>query len=55
MTTTALPDVLPVGLVVWLALSAATAHAGSPPSSWSAEVWPVEAAFREALQLWADE
>jgi hypothetical protein len=41
--------------VLWLALGAGAAHAASPPASLPAEVWPVEAAFREALQLWADE
>jgi hypothetical protein len=52
--TTALV-VLPLGLVVWLALGAGVTHAASPPASLPAEVWPVEAAFREAIQLWADE
>jgi hypothetical protein len=47
--------VLPVWLVVWVILGAGATHAGSPPSSRPAEVWPVEAAFREAIQLWADE
>jgi hypothetical protein len=52
--TTAL-FVLPVGLVVWWALGAGATHAASPPTSLPAEVWPVEVAFREAVQLWADE
>ena len=52
--TTAL-FVLLLGLVVWLASGAGTTHAASPPVSRPAEVWPVEAAFREAIQLWADE
>jgi hypothetical protein len=47
--------VLPLGLVVWLAVGAGTTQAGSPPASSSAEVWAVEMAFREAVQLWADE
>jgi hypothetical protein len=51
--TTALV-VLPVGLVVWWALGTGATHAASPPGSEPAEVWPVEAAFREAIQLWAD-
>jgi hypothetical protein len=42
-------------LVVWLALGAGATSAASPPPSRPAEVWPVEAAFREAVQLWADE
>jgi hypothetical protein len=52
--TTAL-FVLPLGLVIWLALATGATHEASPPSSQPAEVWPVEAAFREAIQLWADE
>lgn len=47
--------VLPLGLVVWLALGTGATHAASPLPSRPAEVWPVEAAFREAIQLWADE
>jgi hypothetical protein len=47
--------VLPLGLVVWLAARVGTTHAASPPASSSAEVWAVEMAFREAVQLWADE
>jgi hypothetical protein len=47
--------ILPCWLVVWVALGAGATHAGSPPSSQPAESWPVEAAFREAVQLWADE
>jgi hypothetical protein len=46
--------VLPLGLLVWLAFGTGTTHAASPPAFQPAEVWPVEAAFREALQLWAD-
>ena len=52
--TTAL-FVLPLGFVVWLAFGADTTYAASPPASQPAEVWPVEAAFREVVQLWADE
>jgi hypothetical protein len=47
--------VLPLWLVVWWVLGAGATHAASPPPSRPAEVWPVEAAFREAVQLWADE
>jgi hypothetical protein len=47
--------VLPCWLVVWVALGAGATHGVSPPSSQPAEAWLVEAAFREAVQLWADE
>jgi hypothetical protein len=47
--------VLLLGLVVWLPFGAATTDAASPPAPQLAEVWPVEAAFREAVQLWANE
>jgi hypothetical protein len=47
--------VLPCWLVVWVALGAGATHGVSPPSSLAVEVWPVEAAFREAVQLWASE
>jgi hypothetical protein len=47
--------VLPCWLVVWLALGVGATHEASPPSSLAVEVWPAEAAFREAVQLWADE
>jgi hypothetical protein len=53
LTTTVF--VLPLWLVIWSALGAGATHAASPPSSLAVEVWPVEAAFREAVQLWADE
>jgi hypothetical protein len=46
---------LPLGLVVWLAFGACPTHAASPPAAQPAEIWPVEAAFRHAIQLWADE
>jgi hypothetical protein len=46
--------ILPLWLVVWLALWVGATQAASSPSQ-PAEVWPVEAAFREAVQLWADE
>jgi hypothetical protein len=47
--------VLPLGFVVWLALGEGAAYAASPSASHPTEVWPVEAAFREAVQLWANE
>jgi hypothetical protein len=47
--------VLPCWLVGWLVAGAGASHAASSPPSRPAEVWPVEAAFREAVQLWADE
>jgi hypothetical protein len=47
--------VLPCWLVLWLVVGAGSLHAASPPPSRLADVWPVEAAFREAVQLWADE
>ena len=47
--------VLPVWLVVWLAFGAGGTHAASPSPSRPTEVWPVEAAFRGAVQLWANE
>jgi hypothetical protein len=47
--------VLPVWLIVGLTLGAGATHAAAPPPSQPTEVWPVEAACREAFQLWADE
>jgi hypothetical protein len=47
--------ILPLWLVVWWVLGAGATHAASSPPSRPAEVGPVEAAFREAVQLWADE
>jgi hypothetical protein len=41
--------------VVWWTLGPGATHAASPSPSQLAEDWPVEAAFREAFQLWADE
>jgi hypothetical protein len=46
---------LPLGLILWLACGSYTTHAASPPASQPAEAWPVEVAFRQAIQLWADE
>jgi hypothetical protein len=57
-TATCLPHVLLVlalPLVVWPVFGVGTTHAASPPPFQPAEVWAVEAAFREAVQLWADE
>jgi hypothetical protein len=39
----------------WHVLGASEGHTASSPTPRSAEVWPVEVAFREAVQLWADE
>lgn len=47
--------VLPPWLLVWWVLGVGAIHAASPPPSQPSEVWAVEAAFREAIQLWADE
>ncbi len=47
--------VLPVWLVLALILGVGATHAASPTPSRPTEAWPVEAAFREAFQLWADE
>jgi hypothetical protein len=46
--------VLPAWLVVWWVLGACATQAASPPPFRPAAVWSVEAAFREAIQLWAD-
>jgi hypothetical protein len=42
-------------LLTWLALGAGEGRAASSTPPGSAEVWLVEAAFREAVQLWANE
>lgn len=42
-------------LLTWLTLAVGESQVASPPPPLPTEVWPVEAAFREALQLWADE
>ena len=47
--------VMPLWLILWWALGEGTTYATSPPASQPAEVWPVEATFREAVQLWANE
>ena len=39
----------------WLAIGLAESHAGTSVARRPGEVWAVEAAFREAIQLWADE
>ena len=44
-----------LSLLAGLALGVGERHAGSLPQPRSAEVWSVEAAFREAVQLWVDE
>ncbi len=47
--------VLALLLVAALALGPAESHAASPPATRQSEAWPVEAAFRQAIELWADE
>jgi hypothetical protein len=47
--------VLAVLLVAWPVVGMGDSRAASPPPSRSAEVWAVEAAFREAMHLWAEE
>jgi hypothetical protein len=44
-----------LAVLAWLILSVGHIDAASPLPPQPAEVWPVEAAFREAIQLWADE
>jgi hypothetical protein len=44
-----------LSLLPWLALGLGDGLAASSIPPRSAEVWPVEAAFREAVKLWADE
>jgi hypothetical protein len=47
--------VMPCWFIVWFAFGAGTTHAASSPAFQPADVWPVEAMFRQAIQLWADE
>lgn len=47
--------VLAVPLVAWLVFGAGNSHAASSLPSRSAEIWAVDAAFREAFQLWVNE
>jgi hypothetical protein len=47
--------VLALPLVAWLVFGAGNSHAASSLSSQSADVWAVDAAFREAFQLWVNE
>jgi hypothetical protein len=42
-------------LVAALALGPAESHAASAHATRQSEAWPVEAAFRQAIQLWVDE
>jgi hypothetical protein len=42
-------------LLTWLDLGVGESPVASRPTPPLAQVWPVEAAFREAVQLWADE
>jgi hypothetical protein len=46
---------LPCWFIVWLAFGAGPTDAASSPAFQPPEVWPVEAMFRQAIQLWADE
>jgi hypothetical protein len=57
-TAACLPQVLVVLTVLpaaWPIAGVGDSRAASPPPAQSAEIWAVEAAFREAFQLWADE
>jgi hypothetical protein len=47
--------VLALPLVAWPVLGVGGSCVASAPQSRSAEVWAVEAIFRGAIQLWADE
>jgi hypothetical protein len=47
--------VLRLGLVACVLFGTPDSHAASPSPSPPTEVWPVEAAFREAVRLWANE
>jgi hypothetical protein len=47
--------VLVLPLVAWLVFGVGNGYTASPSPSRSAEVWVVEATFREAFQLWANE
>jgi hypothetical protein len=42
-------------LLTWLALGVGEGHAAPSTPPRSAEAWLVEAVFREAVQLWANE
>jgi hypothetical protein len=42
-------------LLTWLALGFGEIHAASPLAPRPADAWMVEPAFRQAIQLWADE
>jgi hypothetical protein len=43
-----------LSVLACLALGMGERHAAPPSTSELAEIWPVEVAFREAIQLWAD-
>ena len=49
------PCLVALSLLPWLALGIGYARAAAPTPARPAEVGPVEAAFREAVKLWADE
>jgi hypothetical protein len=53
--STRVPRPLVLLPVACLAFGVGEGHAALSTPPRSAEVWPVEAAFREAVQLWADE
>lgn len=50
-----LPRLAVLALFVWLVFNVGLNNAASTHPPQPAEGWPVEAAFREAIQLWADE
>lgn len=47
--------ILALPLVAWLVFGPGNSHADPSLSSRSADVWAVDAAFREAFQLWVNE
>ena len=47
--------VLAVPLVAWLVFGLGNSHAASSLPSRSAEIWAVDATFRDAFQLWVNE
>jgi hypothetical protein len=49
------PRMAALVLLIWFALAMGESQVASPFPPQPTEVWPVEAAFREAMQLWADE
>jgi hypothetical protein len=49
------PRIAVLALLTWLVLGMSEIHAASAPPPRAVEVWPVDTAFREAVQFWADE